>query len=195
MEHPDWPLFVAAVVADPDGDTPRLAAADFLEENGDADRSAFIRIQIALARLEGDGLGKSLEADHLRMKERAFLGPMSMQRIWWAAADCPELVVMRYAVGRLQIVGDGADRVTFRRGFIEDVRCPVGEWQRHGVTVRKRLPIRHVALSGCDAATRDHWYEMLPALRGLRILALQGTDPATARWLETHLPGTHVGIA
>ena len=37
MDHPDWPAFIAAIVANPDDDTARLVAADFLEENGDAD--------------------------------------------------------------------------------------------------------------------------------------------------------------
>ncbi len=48
-EHPDWPAFMAAIVADPDDDTVRLVAADYLEEHGDPDRAAFIRIQVELA--------------------------------------------------------------------------------------------------------------------------------------------------
>src|SRR5262245_65015434 len=102
MEHPDWPAFVAAIVADPDDDTARLVAADFLEENGDPDRAAFIRIQVQLARLEATGQGKSLEADDLRKKERAYLGPLSVYRSLWAAEACPELV-------RMTSRGDGRD--------------------------------------------------------------------------------------
>ena len=75
MKHPDWPAFLAAIIAEPDEDTLRLVAADFLEENGDSNRAAFIRAQVGLARLEASGLSKSLEADELRKKERAFLGP------------------------------------------------------------------------------------------------------------------------
>ncbi len=62
MTHPDWPAFLAAIVADPDDDTVRLVAADFLDENGHADRAAFIRVQVALARLEAPGSGESPEA-------------------------------------------------------------------------------------------------------------------------------------
>ena len=58
MDHPDWPAFIAAIIADPDDDTVRLVAADFLEEHGDPDRAAFIRIQVELARLEADGRGQ-----------------------------------------------------------------------------------------------------------------------------------------
>lgn len=40
----------AAICAQPDEDTPRLAFADLLEEDGDSARAAFIRTQVALAR-------------------------------------------------------------------------------------------------------------------------------------------------
>lgn len=41
--------FLAAVIADPDSDGPRLIYADWLEENGDEARAELIRIQCALA--------------------------------------------------------------------------------------------------------------------------------------------------
>ena len=40
-----------AICAHPDEDTPRLAFADLIEEDGDGLRAAFIRAQIALARV------------------------------------------------------------------------------------------------------------------------------------------------
>src|SRR5688500_1268195 len=92
MKHPDWDGFVAAIVADPDDDALRLVAADFLEENGEPARAAFIRVQVELARLEAAELGKSPEADELRKKERAILGPLSEAPRLWAAEECPELV-------------------------------------------------------------------------------------------------------
>ena len=46
----DHDALVRAVCEFPDDDTPRLIYADFLEENGDAERAAFIRAQIHLAR-------------------------------------------------------------------------------------------------------------------------------------------------
>ena len=198
MDHPDWPAFLAAILAEPDDDTTRLVAADFLEEHGDPDRAIFIRTQIRLARLEADGQGSTPEAERLRATEQTFLGSLSLSAALWATEDCPELVKLGdRGGGRGPLEGlavDGADRVTFRRGFIEDVRCPAAEWLRHGQTVRARNPVRHVALSRCEELTRDHWYQALPVLRGLRVLALQGTDEATARWLEGWLPGTHVGL-
>ncbi len=198
MDHPDWPAFAAAIVAHPDDDTARLVAADFLEEHDDPDRAAFIRIQVHLAHLEAAGQGKSLDADHLRAKERAFLGPLSMYRSLWAATECPELVRMGSRGGGRDpleaMTVDGADRVTWRRGFIEDVRCPVADWQHHGAGIRLRLPVRHLTLGGCDTLTRDQWYTLIPVLRGLRVLAIQGATGPTARWLEEWLPGTQLEV-
>jgi uncharacterized protein (TIGR02996 family) len=42
--------FLRAICAAPDDDTPRLVYADFLEEAGDPDRAAFVRLQCELAR-------------------------------------------------------------------------------------------------------------------------------------------------
>ena len=96
MDHPDWPTFIAAIIANPDDDTVRLVAADFLEEHGDPERAAFIRIQVELARFEAIGEAKSLDVDHLRAKERMILGPLSVSWKLWAAEECPELVKVSF---------------------------------------------------------------------------------------------------
>src|SRR5215217_464141 len=43
--------FLSAIREAPDDDTPRLAYADWLEEHGDPDRAAFIRVQCRLAEM------------------------------------------------------------------------------------------------------------------------------------------------
>src|SRR4051794_35511686 len=43
--------FLRAIFDAPDDDLPRLVYADFLEENDDPDRAAFIRVQIERRRL------------------------------------------------------------------------------------------------------------------------------------------------
>lgn len=45
----DHDALLAGVLANPDADLPRLVYADFIEENGDALRAEFIRVQCALA--------------------------------------------------------------------------------------------------------------------------------------------------
>ena len=109
---------ILAIHEQPDDDLTRLAYADWLEEHGEPDRAAFIRIQVELAELEDRGEGKSLEADELRKKERAFLGPRWVDRRLWAAEACPELV--HFAPPRdgspLSGVVDGADRLASAAG-------------------------------------------------------------------------------
>ena len=43
--------FISAVINNPDDDTRRLAFADWLQEQGEADRAEFVRCQIAAAKL------------------------------------------------------------------------------------------------------------------------------------------------
>lgn len=47
----DHTPFIAAIIADPDNDLPRLIYADFLRENGQWDRAEFIAVQCELARM------------------------------------------------------------------------------------------------------------------------------------------------
>jgi uncharacterized protein (TIGR02996 family) len=51
---PDDHDFIRQILASPDDDEPRLAYADWLEQQGDRDRAEFIRCQIAAARLKPD---------------------------------------------------------------------------------------------------------------------------------------------
>ena len=46
MPPPGYEPFLRAICADPEDDTVRLVYADWLDENGDPDRAAFIRLQI-----------------------------------------------------------------------------------------------------------------------------------------------------
>jgi uncharacterized protein (TIGR02996 family) len=50
----DHDALLAAIIADPADDLPRLAMADWLDENGQPDRAQFIRLQLELARLPDD---------------------------------------------------------------------------------------------------------------------------------------------
>lgn len=48
----DDDAFLAAIIADPDNDMPRLVYADYLDEQGHSERAEFIRVQCELARLD-----------------------------------------------------------------------------------------------------------------------------------------------
>lgn len=53
----DGDALLAAVKATPDDDTPRLVYADWLDDCGEGDRAAFIRVQVELARVRPIDLG------------------------------------------------------------------------------------------------------------------------------------------
>jgi uncharacterized protein (TIGR02996 family) len=56
----DGDALLAAILADPDDDIPRLVYADWLQENGDEARAEFIRLQCELERCES-GSSRHLE--------------------------------------------------------------------------------------------------------------------------------------
>jgi uncharacterized protein (TIGR02996 family) len=72
--------FLEAIVHAPDDDVPRLVCADFLEETGDLDRAAFIRLQIELARIPDDDpcwLPLERRQDQLRLRhQREWVRPL-----------------------------------------------------------------------------------------------------------------------
>src|SRR5688572_9572629 len=79
---------MAAIIADPDEDTPRLALADWLEEHGDKHdraRAEFIRLQVEAARLpEWDKARATLEKEAAALSDAhhlKWLGPLSHFRV------------------------------------------------------------------------------------------------------------------
>src|SRR5262245_45490075 len=109
-----------SVLDDPDSDGPRLVYADWLDEQGDADRAEFIRTQIALARAPAhDPRRPDLLAREESLRER--------HRVEW-------LRPLLGAVGELdpdqwcRLTSDpefdafpnlGVSSLEFRRGFVE----------------------------------------------------------------------------
>lgn len=181
-DHPDWNALLAGVAAHPDADLPRLVAADWLEERGEEDRAAFIRLQ---CEREFD--------DRVELKwaeERYRNSPVGLPR--WAAEASPGLVRLEFAPGgSLGVVVRGAEKVTFRRGFPERVVCTADEWQRHGALTVPRQPVRQLVLRECREPGLD-WWAMLAVLRPLRQVALDDGDYPLLRFLRRELPGVDV---
>jgi uncharacterized protein (TIGR02996 family) len=68
MTHDE--AFLLAIIEDPDDDAPRLVYADWLEEHGQPERAAFIRVQCELAHLpEGDPRRPELVSREWRLLE------------------------------------------------------------------------------------------------------------------------------
>lgn len=191
-EHPDWPALLRAVIESPDDDTPRLVAADWLEERGEPARAELIRVQCELAR------GGRIRA--LIARERKLLGSLSFEKAQWALDACPGIVQMlflpqpRSPLAATQIVG--VEQVTFRRGFVERVDCPATEWRNHGAAVVQRSPLRNLVLLNCgELGSVSEWLPFLSTLARLRYLAVVGRSdfvPVLCDWLGGQLPAVSV---
>jgi uncharacterized protein (TIGR02996 family) len=99
MTHED--AFRQAILEDPDDDGPRLVYADWLDDHGDPDRAAFIRVQCELARLPAEDERRS----ELQARERRLL----VRNYWEWTAGCRDWPVH-------------LRQVRFRRGFVEQLR-------------------------------------------------------------------------
>jgi uncharacterized protein (TIGR02996 family) len=116
------------IMEHPEHDAPRLACADHLEQRGDSDRAAFIRLQCTLARLaEHDARRLELERTEIELLARyrdEWLGPLSHlvedERLW---PGCK-----------------------FRRGFVQEARLPAATFIRHGDRVFANHPVQKATL-------------------------------------------------
>jgi uncharacterized protein (TIGR02996 family) len=120
--------FLADIIENPDDDTPRLIYADWLEETGgekEQTRAEFIRVQIALARMEN---GPDDEDERLRLKTRESL-LLGLHLGNWLA-EVPRV---------------GSD-ARFRRGFIEQITLSEEALIDHWYDLFRAAPIRNLIL-------------------------------------------------
>jgi uncharacterized protein (TIGR02996 family) len=121
-----------AICANPDEDTPRLVYADWLDEHGQSERAEFIRVQCALARIEGD----NPQRPTLARREQALL---KAHRDEWAKEVPREL-----------------NNPYFCRGFVESVYCSKADaFVKHGRALFANNPASEVWMYGAEGPLRD----------------------------------------
>jgi uncharacterized protein (TIGR02996 family) len=126
--------FLDAIVAEPDNDTHRLIYADWLDDQGDADRAAFIRAQCALANL------RSGDPEWVEHRVREY-------ELWRANRDAWLAEAPKWTYRR---------NLKFRRGFPAQIQCGGKEYARHGATLAARSVIDDVFILGpVDEPTRN----------------------------------------
>ncbi len=120
MTTEDEQAFLAAIVAAPEDDTPRLVFADWLDERGrddDAARAALIRAQCRLEHLppgrERAALEKQARAV-LRAHAKRWAAPLSQLRL--------------------------GEKWTYRRGFLDGVTMSPTHFVRHAETIFRFAP-------------------------------------------------------
>jgi uncharacterized protein (TIGR02996 family) len=120
--------FLAEIIANPEDDAPRLVFADWLEDNGDPNRAEFIRLQIRLDSMP------EYDPDRFDLEERA-LDLLAEHREKW-------------------LVGLPAwarkEPLTFRRGFVGEVKLPPGRFHSSGDKLVGATPLLRLTLEGLN---------------------------------------------
>jgi uncharacterized protein (TIGR02996 family) len=149
--------FLRAILEDPADDTPRLAFADWLTDQGEGPRAEFIRVQVELRQYPlaieeakpGGAIPATKRYGQLRTRERELL----LARNDGGATN-------RWAWGHhvSHLIGEpwSADSVQFRRGFVESVTLTAADFLRHAEALFRAQPITRVTLSDRDAGGAYH---------------------------------------
>jgi uncharacterized protein (TIGR02996 family) len=162
--------FLRTILADPDDDAPRLIYADWLDEQGDADRAEFIRLQIRLARMESD------EPGHAGIRRRAHeLG--RAHHVEWTN-QLPRFEHVNWEV--------------FERGFISAVKFESPEaYFQHAHDVFDAAPIQELRLH------QFYWRDAArlaesPYLRRVRVLDLNDGNRIGIAGAESLMSSPHL---
>jgi uncharacterized protein (TIGR02996 family) len=132
----DADALLAAVLADPDADLPRLVYADWLDEHGEPERAEFIRVQIELARTPPRDVGPwNTRLVDLRARQQTL----------WAVHGEKWLAPLRAPGAPLD--GLTASHGAFRRGFVEVVWMPTRRFLREADRLFRLVPVRELRVT------------------------------------------------
>jgi uncharacterized protein (TIGR02996 family) len=120
----DHDALLRAILAHPDEDTPRLAFADWLQENEDPDRGEFIRLEVELARTHSN-IEMNESSRDLLMNRRVEL--LKRHRHQWLKPFLPH-----------------AREAAFERGFIASLDVAASTFLQHAERWFAITPLRRV---------------------------------------------------
>jgi len=126
-----------AVISDPDDDTPRLIFADWLDENGQTDRAAFIRLQVESARAEPFGLQARAAEDRANRLLDSYLDAWT-EHLRSHFAEAPR----------------------FRRGFVEHVVLEPIAFEHAFAEIVESEPLQ--SLNVIRHQEESEWFSLLP---------------------------------
>jgi uncharacterized protein (TIGR02996 family) len=135
-------VFMADILDRPDDDAPRLIFADWLEDNGQADRAEFIRLQCAIQT----GALHDRAVQLLRAHWEEWAGPLR------------ELVgsnASRMNQGWLLGGMHREDVRRFRRGFVESLTLDTTTFLQRAEELYRLAPIRHLSLWGGEGRIQE----------------------------------------
>jgi uncharacterized protein (TIGR02996 family) len=179
--------FLAAIIADPNDDMPRLIFSDWLDEQGKCVRAEFIRVQCRIAKMPecsggmpdngGDPGGWPCRCEYCRLhwSQRELLTDANAAA--WFGLPCD-------AFGHLHPAGcgwfcsrhrDSWFSYRFRRGFVAELKCSAEDCDEHLDAILTRHPVEDVRLTT--------WVEFFGSYSGDITFRLNGTDKRLhARW-------------
>lgn len=128
----DGPRLMRGILENPADDQPRLSYSDWLEERGDLEQAAIIRLQCEISRLES--ILKSSKTDEI---ETAKLKLNSLYDI-----ESQKLISNGYY--RLGIKGMNA---TYVRGFVSEIQLTCEQFLAHAEQLFREHPITRVVLT------------------------------------------------
>lgn len=164
--HPEYQSFIAAVIAAPDDDLPRLQFSDWLDERGD-ERGEFIKVQIELEGMEDEAraVAGMQYVDPLFVAHRhaTFRGRPISKELWDRIWRCQELQRREQTLLRLNEHWDclpqpsfailsgehrrGYNERHFRRGFVESIVVESATWFNHHEAILSQNPLKEVTLT------------------------------------------------
>jgi uncharacterized protein (TIGR02996 family) len=157
----DEAALLAAVLAGPDDDLPRLVYADWLDENGRPERAEFIRVQCELAQLPRPVLtaitgGRPTHADYPDGRCAECTGLPHECRYHALESRAGELLdKLRADQSFPEMDGydlclaatDGPGVATLRRGFVDTVVDTTEGWAARADAILARQPVSEVRLT------------------------------------------------
>ena len=163
--------FHRSILEAPDDDAPRLVYADWLDEQGDADRAEFIRLQIREARMAPDDPERP--GVHARAE---YLG--RIHHVEWASR-LPQF--------------DGVHWEVFYRGFFRAARFDHPDrFFAHAPDVFAAAPIQELRLHQFNN-THAPRLAQAPLLRGVRVLDLNDGNKVANLGTEALMESRHLG--
>jgi uncharacterized protein (TIGR02996 family) len=196
---------IAAVLADPDDDLPRLVFADWCDEHGEPDRGEFVRLQVGLARCRVCHPVGDTEIDFACDCEDG----LARQREFF---DCHG--IWRKVVGDARVVVPGgmdpvtSNAIRLRRGFAESIVTTAKLDVAHLDAVLAAHPVTSVTLTttpgpewatrACSQRTSGEGIDWVVAGRVVTASSIATTWPdiLSARWPTVrtwHLPAESAG--
>lgn len=160
----DEAALLAAILANPDEDTPRLMFADWLDENGHPERAEFVRVQIEVTRLP--------EAERPTAYYRGLLTRFRQ-------------LVAAHAEAWTRALGVPRTRALFRRGFVEEITFAPDEVPTGANRALFREPLRVVKVA---RGPRDSG----PAVPGVPVLRKLASWPGRGRFHTLLLSGLNI---